>query len=288
MARPRKRGIDYFPLDVGFFEDMKVRRIKKDCGINSIPILIVILCWIYRDDGFFVGVNDDLTFLIAEQLGISQGAVEDTVRKAVQVDFFDADMFHKYQILTSAGIQKRYFKAVSERKDVEVPGIFVLTSVSRPDNVINRPDNPVNPPDNEQRIVKDSKAKKRKASTDEADAPSRFDAKKFIAAWNENGLNQIVTLNRNTKRYGMLKARIDEFGEDAVLVAISKVGKSSFLKGQNQRKWSANFDWFILPNNFPKVLEGNYDDKEGEACGQTKSQRAEELDEKYKHLYSDI
>lgn len=33
---------------------------------------------------------------------------------------------------------------------------------------------------------------------------------------------------------------------------------SSFLKGQNNRRWHATFDWLIKESNMAKVLEGNY------------------------------
>ena len=36
---------------------------------------------------------------------------------------------------------------------------------------------------------------------------------------------------------------------------------SSFLKGQNNRNWSATFDWLIKDTNMAKVLDGNYQDK---------------------------
>lgn len=59
----------------------------------------------------------------------------------------------------------------------------------------------------------------------------------------------------------MLRGRIREYGIDTVLAAIGKVGGSSFLKGQNKRGWIISFDWFVKPNNFVKVLDGNYDDR---------------------------
>lgn len=40
-----------------------------------------------------------------------------------------------------------------------------------------------------------------------------------------------------------------------------KAEGSSFLKGQNNRNWSATFDWLIMDGNMAKVLDGNYDDK---------------------------
>ena len=54
----------------------------------------------------------------------------------------------------------------------------------------------------------------------------------------------------------MLKARLKEYGEDDVLKAIGMVKESDFLISKGC-EWF-NFDWFVRPNNFPKVLEGNY------------------------------
>ena len=132
MGRQLKQGLDYLTLDVDFFESVKVRKIRKDCGNQSIPILIALLCNIFREEGYYVGYDNDLTFLIAEQFGVSEGAVEDTVKKAVLVEFFDSHMFHTYGILTSHGIQQRYFDAVTrlKRKSVKVIGEFLCKNIS--------------------------------------------------------------------------------------------------------------------------------------------------------------
>ena len=132
MGRQVKQGLDYFTLDVDFFDSIKIRKIRKACGTQSIALLVALLCNIYREEGYYVGYDGDLTFLIAEQFSVSEGAVEETVRKAVSVGFFDADMFRKYNILTSHAIQERYFIAVDKlkRKRVAVTGDFVLKSIS--------------------------------------------------------------------------------------------------------------------------------------------------------------
>ena len=44
-----------------------------------------------------------------------------------------------------------------------------------------------------------------------------------------------------------------------------KAEASDFLKGANKRNWSATFDWLICDSNMAKVLDGNYDAKEGVA-----------------------
>lgn len=84
---------------------------------------------------------------------------------------------------------------------------------------------------------------------------------KVIDEWNKLPLQSIKRISTNSNRYKMLNARVKEYGVDDVLEAIRNVGNSSFLLGQNHKGWSATFDWVIRPNNFIKVLEGNYTDK---------------------------
>lgn len=63
----------------------------------------------------------------------------------------------------------------------------------------------------------------------------------------------------NGKREESVRARIRQYGEDAFIEAIDRIRESDFLQGKNSRGWTITFDWLILPSNFPKVLEGNYD-----------------------------
>lgn len=87
---------------------------------------------------------------------------------------------------------------------------------------------------------------------------------KVIDEWNSLGISPISRLASGTNRYSMLNARLKEYGLDAVLQAIWNVRLSSFLRGQNKNGWTITFDWFVKPNNFVKILEGNYTDKEGQ------------------------
>lgn len=162
MARPISQGIDYFPLDVGFLRDIKVRKIIRACGISATPILIDLLCNIFRDEGYYMRWGEDESFLIADEVGVSEGAVIETVQKAVQVDFFNANMFETYGILTSRGIQKRFFKAVARRKEICYDARFLLISVNVYNNLVNEYNNSINVYSNEQRKVKESKVKKSK------------------------------------------------------------------------------------------------------------------------------
>ena len=84
---------------------------------------------------------------------------------------------------------------------------------------------------------------------------------RIIDAWNGAGLNEIKGIRAGSNRYKMLNSRLKEYGEKQILEAIEKAKTSPFLKGQNKKGWVITFDWFLKPNNFIKVLEGNFDER---------------------------
>lgn len=86
---------------------------------------------------------------------------------------------------------------------------------------------------------------------------NKIDFNKILDYWNEKGTKAITAIT--SERQSHIETIIQEYGEEAIYKAIDKVKTSSFLNGENDKKWIATFDWIILPNNFIKVLEGNYD-----------------------------
>ena len=61
-----------------------------------------------------------------------------------------------------------------------------------------------------------------------------------------------------------IKARLKHYSVDDFERLFQMAEESSFLKGQNNRNWSATFDWLIKDANMAKVLDGNYADKPGQ------------------------
>lgn len=86
----------------------------------------------------------------------------------------------------------------------------------------------------------------------------------IISAWNTlsvYGIAQVPKVSSGSKRYSNLVARINEYGEEEVLKAIDRIKISDFLQGKSGKGWTITFDWFVLPSNFPKVHDGNYDNR---------------------------
>lgn len=65
-------------------------------------------------------------------------------------------------------------------------------------------------------------------------------------------------------RRAMLNARAKECGKDALAEVVRKAAASSFLNGGGDRAFIASFDWIFRPSNFLKILEGNYDNNDGQ------------------------
>lgn len=63
------------------------------------------------------------------------------------------------------------------------------------------------------------------------------------------------------KRKKAIKARLKHFCIDDFQRLFTMAQESDFLKGKNERNWSATFDWLISDTNMSKVLDGNYKNK---------------------------
>lgn len=234
MARPLKNGLDYYPLNVDFFSDIKVRRLIKAGGPQSISILIALLGNIYRDEGYYMRWDNDLTFLISDLVGVTEGAVMETVNKAVHIGFFHAGLFETYKILTSKGIQARYLEAVSRRRQVFLNKNYLLLDVNAYNNVVlddviddnnsvNVYNNSVNVDRSTQSKVKESKV------VNTLSGNPTLDAKKNLVAEVVEFLNQQTGAHyrANTpKTRRLIETRIKEgFGLDDFKVVIAKKAK---------------------------------------------------------------
>ena len=74
---------------------------------------------------------------------------------------------------------------------------------------------------------------------------------------------KVTTLSDSRKK--AVKARIREHGKESVVHVFEIAGRSSFLNGDNDRGWMANFDWLFKPTNFVKVLDRCYSEKKIES-----------------------
>ena len=61
------------------------------------------------------------------------------------------------------------------------------------------------------------------------------------------------------RRKKAIKARLNTYTTEQIKEVFTRAEASDFLKGKNNRNWSANFDWLMNDANMAKVLDGNYE-----------------------------
>mgnify|MGYP001042462404 CR=1 FL=1 len=126
MARPLKQGLDYHPLDVEFYREIKVRQLNHAFGPISTVILLTLLGAVYKERGYYAEWNDDLCFLVAVDSFSTEEVVRAVVKKALAVGLFDQECFSAHGILTSKEIQRHYLAATYKRKGVNMVAEYFL------------------------------------------------------------------------------------------------------------------------------------------------------------------
>ena len=93
----------------------------------------------------------------------------------------------------------------------------------------------------------------------------KIDFLRILDAWNtalaerQSVIPKIRGIKSTRRKH--ISARCREYGEEVFFKMIRKAVASDFLNGKNQRGWIATIDWCVLPTNFQKIIDGNYDNK---------------------------
>ena len=94
---------------------------------------------------------------------------------------------------------------------------------------------------------------------------NEIDFEKLCEFWNQQMMDNNCTIPQiqriTDRRKQAVMSRLREFSKDDILKVIENCARSDFLNGRNNRNFIASFDWAFLPNNFIKILEGNYNNK---------------------------
>lgn len=105
----KKRGLDYFPVNTDFLQSRLMRRIMKREGDVAPTALLQVYSAVYAGEGYYVVADslfyDDLADCFYR---LEPDAVERIIALAVEYGLFDAALFSRYGILTSADIQRQF------------------------------------------------------------------------------------------------------------------------------------------------------------------------------------
>lgn len=255
MARPFKAGLDYFELDCQL--DDKTKLIQAEFGLNGFAIVVKLYQKIYGGFGYYCEWNDDILLLFTSENGLScdsNNLIREIVNACIRRGIFSKELYDKYSILTSSGIQKRYLNAASRRESLELKKEYLLFDVGKNNNnvvinSINADNNSINVDSNTQ-----SREEKRKEENI---------YQQIADLYNDICVSFPRLTRLSDKRKKSIKARLNIYSIDDFKRLFEMAEQSDFLKGSNSKDWSATFDWLIADSNMAKVLDGNYKNKAG-------------------------
>lgn len=124
--RLRKNDLDYFPLEININQDSKILLLEGKFGLEGFAVLIKLYIKIYGDKGYYCEWNEVEKLLFARMLGIDADRLDEIISTCIKFKIFDKKIYEKYSILTSKGIQERFFFITSRRKKINVENPYLL------------------------------------------------------------------------------------------------------------------------------------------------------------------
>ncbi len=128
MGRNNKISLQYFPVDANILHDTKIRRLTRKYP-RGIEFYIYLLSAIYSDKGYYMQLDEEMIFDIADDLRMEETEAAEMMDFCLsdKIGLFDLRLHGKYKILTSRGIQKRYLETMRQlKRKVTIDPQFLL------------------------------------------------------------------------------------------------------------------------------------------------------------------
>ena len=239
-----KNGIEYFPLEV--YLDEKFELIEAEFGLTGFGVVVKLLQKIYGGQGYYIEWTNEVALLFAKRIGLGGSAVSEIVTAAIRRGIFDKTLYEKYGILTSSGIQKRYFEIVSRRKNVEVKKEYLLFCDDKFFKNVNILTENVNINAKNADISEQSKVKESKVNNNPPIARAREE--EFLTAF-----------DAFVEEFDILVDTCDSRVGDLDYVKLRDIySRSSKCLNGKYGKWMRTLSW--VAKNYAKIINGNYVD----------------------------
>ena len=261
-------------LQKGFFKSLAMKKLRRIAGGDTYTIIYLKLQLLSADtEGvlYYEGIENSF----AEEVASLLDEDEDNVKVTLQ-------------FLESVGLLER--KGEDEYLLTEVP--FIVGSETDKAQLMRnkRAKDKQNLLESGNNVTAElpsvtecyTEKEKRREREREENRESRVDYELIARMYNDTCVSfpRVTTLSDARKK--AIKARLNKYTIEDLERAFTMAEASDFLKGNNGRNWSANFDWIIKDTNIAKILDGNYNNKANNNANQhTSNSTAQELDAFY-------
>jgi hypothetical protein len=145
MARPAKKGLDYYPSDTNRRNDFKIMDLLNQYGPLGYTIYDFCLQYVY-ENGYFLDVPlQQVCLTLCRDIGAkwikNKNLVGQVIDYCADIGLFDKDLLRQ-NVMTSVGIQRRY-DSVTVRNKVDKSKFWLLGKENCEAALINAPKNGV-------------------------------------------------------------------------------------------------------------------------------------------------
>lgn len=126
MARKAKTGIVYYSHDCDMSKDRKIKLLLAKCGLSGYAVYNLLLEELYRNEGYYLMVDDDFISLFVYDYRIKEPEFKKILSECLSSRLFDSAMYKNHNILTSKRIQKNYCSGTDRRTYIEFVEQYLL------------------------------------------------------------------------------------------------------------------------------------------------------------------
>ena len=203
MGRSKKTGLDYFPFDIDFFQDLRIRKLIKYQGGKAVTVYALLLCNIYKQ-GYYMRWDEELPFICSEQTGFEEAYIREVIKCCLIVGLFSKELYESDKVLTSKGIQERYQKICELcRRNGEISEYMVISSEEKP---ISSEEKPIS---SEEKPISSAKSTQRKGKKSKVKETTPNGVAKKDAA-------KAATLSRKDSFYQSLVPYVGKYPKDMI------------------------------------------------------------------------
>lgn len=247
--------VEWIKLTTDMFDNRKIKHLRKLPEGNSIVLIWVMLLTMAGrcNAGGMIFLTENIPYtpkMLADELGFE----ENTVKLALEAlerfrmivtdsGFFSIagwDEYQNIQGLDKIREQNRLRQKKWYDKQKELPNVIPNVRITQPNAT-------------EEDIEEDKEI--------DIDKDKRVDCQQIADMYNSICTSFPKLRSLSDARRKAIKARLNTYSVEDFRTVFENAESSSFLKGSNDRNWTATFDWLIKDTNMVKVLEGNYADK---------------------------
>lgn len=282
MGRAKKKGLDYFPVDVSLMENVGVRVLTSRYGAEGFYLYMYLMCRLHQG-GYYLNISEDFISCAALDVRVDEGAVTEIIELMCKKGLFDEGLFSAHGILTSRAIQQTYLEVKCKRgRGTEVIGKYWLLDIASENLTLVSGDLSQTNDDllqtnadlsqkkcinkTKENKTEENKTKENETEQNESEQPAAS-AAGACAEYAEiaDEFNDICAalpkvLDITPPRITAIKSALKRLGREGLTELFRRTAASDFLTGKTGA-WHASFDWILKPANLTKITEGNYDNK---------------------------